>query len=197
MFGLQKIALMALLLATLAGSLGFAYTKWKQSVVEEAGTKATAEALMERDSFESEQYSVALEELEALRTRMESIESEFNSFEELQKLDWDSELQTAPDDFANRATVATERVFHARQQLTRPMNSLTMVPQLLLSALFICAYAALVYIIVMGNVETSDSMMPVLLIIVGSLTSSMTSVMSFWFGSSSGSKEKSRTEKGA
>lgn len=80
---------------------------------------------------------------------------------------------------------------------TRSMNSLTMVPQLLLSALFICAYAALVYIIVMGNVETSDSMMPVLLIIVGSLTSSMTSVMSFWFGSSSGSKEKSRTEKGA
>tara|TARA_R110000822_G_scaffold90611_1_gene209404 strand:- start:174 stop:392 length:219 start_codon:yes stop_codon:yes gene_type:complete len=72
-----------------------------------------------------------------------------------------------------------------------------MVPQLLLSALFICAYAALVYIIVMGNVETSDSMMPVLLIIVGSLTSSMTSVMSFWFGSSSGSKEKSRAEKGA
>lgn len=72
-----------------------------------------------------------------------------------------------------------------------------MVPQLLLSALFICAYAALVYIIVMGDVETSDSMMPVLLIIVGSLTSSMTSVMSFWFGSSSGSKEKSRAEKGA
>ena len=123
MFGLQKIALMALLLATLAGSLGFAYVKWKQSVVEEAGTKATAEALMERDSFESEQYSVALEELEALRTRMESIESEFNSFEELQKLDWDSELQTAPDDFANRATVATERVFHARQQLLQEVFS--------------------------------------------------------------------------
>ena len=76
------------------------------------------------------------------------------------------------------------------------MNNGNLIPQLLLSTLFICAYAALVYIIVVGDVETSDSTMPVLLIIVGSLTSSMTSVMSFWFGSSSGSKEKSRNGKG-
>lgn len=77
------------------------------------------------------------------------------------------------------------------------MSSGILLPQLLLSTLFIVAYAALVYVIVIGDVETSDSTMPVLLIIVGSLTSSMTSVMSFWFGSSSGSKEKSRTDKGA
>ena len=76
-----------------------------------------------------------------------------------------------------------------------PMNNGNLIPQLLLSTLFICAYAALVYVIVVGDVETSDSTMPVLLIIVGSLTSSMTSVMSFWFGSSSGSKEKSRNGK--
>ena len=75
------------------------------------------------------------------------------------------------------------------------MSSGILLPQLLLSPLFICAYAALVYVIVIGDVETSDSTMPVLLIIVGSLTSSMTSVMSFWFGSSSGSKEKSRNGK--
>ena len=75
------------------------------------------------------------------------------------------------------------------------MSSGILLPQLLLSTLFICAYAALVYVIVIGDVQTSDSTMPVLLIIVGSLTSSMTSVMSFWFGSSSGSKEKSRNGK--
>ena len=78
---------------------------------------------MERDSFESEQHSVALEELAALRARMESIESEFNSFEELQKLDWDSELQSDPEDFADRATLATQRVFHARQQLLQEVFS--------------------------------------------------------------------------
>ena len=77
------------------------------------------------------------------------------------------------------------------------MSSGILLPQLLLSTLFIVAYAALVYEIVIGDVETSDSTMPVLLIIVGSLTSSMTSVMSFWFGSSSGSKEKSRNGKDA
>ena len=77
------------------------------------------------------------------------------------------------------------------------MSSGILLPQLLLSTLFIVAYAALVYVIVIGDVQTSDSTMPVLLIIVGSLTSSMTSVMSFWFGSSSGSKEKSRNGKDA
>ena len=75
------------------------------------------------------------------------------------------------------------------------MNNGNLIPQLLLSTLFICAYAALVYVIVVGDVETSDSTMPVLLINVGSLTSSMTSIMSFWCGASSGSKEKSRNGK--
>ena len=117
MFGLQKIALIMLLFTAFAGAAGLAYVQWKKSVIAEAGTKATAEAYSERDSFESEQHSIALEELAALRERMESIESEFNSFEELQKLDWDSELQSNADDFADRATAATERVFHARQQL--------------------------------------------------------------------------------
>jgi|TARA_R110000823_G_scaffold237066_2_gene362686 hypothetical protein len=123
MFGLQKIALMVVLFTALAGSLGFAYIQWKKSVIEAAGTKATVEAYSERDTFESDQYSVALEELSALRARMESIESEFNSFEELQKLDWDSELQSDPEDFADRATLATQRVFHARQQLLQEVFS--------------------------------------------------------------------------
>ena len=117
MFGLQKIALMVILFTALAGSLGLAYVQWKKSVIAEAGNKATVEAYSERDTFESEQHSVALEELAALRARMESIESEFNSFEELQKRDWNTELQTDPENFADRATVATQRVFHARQQL--------------------------------------------------------------------------------
>lgn len=123
MFGLQKIALMVLLFTAFAGAATLAYFQWKKSVIAEAGNKATAEAFMERDSFESEQHSVALEELAALRARMESIESEFNSFEELQKLDWDSELQNTPDDFADRATAATKRVFDARQQLLQEIFS--------------------------------------------------------------------------
>ena len=123
MFGLQKIALMVLLFTAFAGAATLAYFQWKKSVIAEAGNKATAEAFMERDSFESEQHSVALEELAALRARMESIESEFNSFEELQKLDWDSELQNTPADFADRATAATKRVFDDRQRLLQAIFS--------------------------------------------------------------------------
>ena len=114
---------MVILFTTLTGALGLAYVQWKKSVIEEAGTKATAEAFMERDSFESDQHSVALEELAALRARMETIESGFNSFEELQKRDWNTELQTDPENFADRATAATERVFHARQQLLQEIFS--------------------------------------------------------------------------
>ena len=78
---------------------------------------------MERDSVESDQHSVALEELAALQARMSEIEQGFNSFEQLQQMDWDSELQTDPEDFADRATVATQRVFHARQQLLQEVFS--------------------------------------------------------------------------
>jgi hypothetical protein len=123
MFGLQKIAVMVILFTTLAGAAGLAYVQWKKSVIQEAGTKATAEAYSERDTFESDQHSVALEELAALKARMETIESGFNSFEELQKRDWNTELQTNPEDFADRATAATERVFHARQQLLQTVFS--------------------------------------------------------------------------
>ena len=123
MFGLQKIALVMLLFTAFAGAAGLAYVQWKKSVIETAGTKATAEAYSERDTFESDQRSVALEELSALRARMETIESGFNSFEELQKRDWNTELQTNPEDFADRATAATERVFHARQQLLQTVFS--------------------------------------------------------------------------
>ena len=123
MFGLQKIALVMLLFTAFAGAAGLAYVQWKKSVIETAGTKAPAEAYSERDTFESDPHSVALEELAALRARMETIESGFNSFEELQKRDWNTELQTNPEDFADRATAATERVFHARQQLLQTVFS--------------------------------------------------------------------------
>ena len=90
MFGLQKIALVMLLFTAFAGAAGLAYVQWKKSVIE----TALVPAVSERDTFESDQHSVALEELAALRARMETIESGFNSFEELQKRDWNTELQT-------------------------------------------------------------------------------------------------------
>ena len=69
--------------------------------------------------IESESYPAAEKNIEC---SIQGLLIEITS-EELQKLDWDSELQTNAIDFDDRATVATERVVHARQQLLQEVFS--------------------------------------------------------------------------
>ena len=115
--GLGKIGIIFIVVSASVAALGVAYKYWERSVVESAGAKASVEAFEERERFESEQAAIAMQELETLKARMSEIEQEFDSFEQLQQMDWDSELQEDPADFAARATVATQRVFDTRQQL--------------------------------------------------------------------------------
>ena len=112
-----KIGVIFIVVSASIAALGVAYKYWERSVVESAGAKASVEAFEERDRFESEQAVIALQELEVLKAKMKEIEQEFDSFEQLQQMDWDSELQTDPADFAARASVATQRVFDTRQRL--------------------------------------------------------------------------------
>jgi Tfp pilus assembly protein PilO len=115
--GLGKIGVIFIVVSASLAAAGVAYKYWERSVVESAGAKASVEAFEERERFESEQAAIAMQELETLKARMSEIEQGFDSFEQLQQMDWDSELQNAPADFAGRATLATQRVFDARQQL--------------------------------------------------------------------------------
>ena len=115
--GLGKIGIIFIVVSASLAALGVAYKYWERSVVESAGAKASVEAFEERERFESEQAAIAMQELETLKARMSEIEQEFDSFEQLQQMDWDSELQEDPADFAARATLATQRVFDTRQQL--------------------------------------------------------------------------------
>ena len=74
----------------------------------------------------------------------------------------------------------------------RHLASVDMRPHVVLSVVYTLAYAALVFMVVTGHVKAEDSMMALVMAVVGSLTTAQTSILNFWFGSSSGSKEKAK-----
>ena len=100
------------------GALFFAGKLWVDGKVEEgvrqAGIEAAAVAHEERAEFE-QSVARAIGEIQAESAqRAEKVERRFDSWEELQRSDWDADLQTS-DDFDIRATDATGRVYDHRQ----------------------------------------------------------------------------------
>jgi len=69
-------------------------------------------------------------------------------------------------------------------------------PQIVLSAIFITGYFAILYMLFSGGVAISESMRDVVNILLGVLTAAVPQILSFWFGSSLGSKEKTHSMKG-
>ena len=63
-------------------------------------------------------------------------------------------------------------------------------PQIVLSAIFIIGYFAILYMLFSGEVSISESQRDVVNILLGVLTAAVPQILSFWFGSSLGSKEK-------
>ena len=63
-------------------------------------------------------------------------------------------------------------------------------PQVILSALYTSGYFAVLYMFLTGDVTVDDSMKAEFNLILGVLTAGQVQIMNFWFGSSSGSKEK-------
>lgn len=69
-------------------------------------------------------------------------------------------------------------------------------PQVTLSALYTTGYFAVLYMFLAGDVTVADSMKAEFNLILGVLTAGQVQIMNFWFGSSSGSKEKTNKLKG-
>ena len=72
----------------------------------------------------------------------------------------------------------------------RSLAKVNMLPQIVLSALFILGYFAIVGILFSGAVIIDESIRDMSNILLGVLTANIPSIMSFWFGSSHGSKTK-------
>ena len=72
----------------------------------------------------------------------------------------------------------------------RSMAKLNMWPQIVLSVIFIGGYFGLLYMLFSGKVEIPESMQTMANILIGVMTANIPQIMSFWFGSSHGSKSK-------
>lgn len=77
-------------------------------------------------------------------------------------------------------------VQNARDMATKT----TLVPQMILSAIFITGYFVLVFILFSGQIKIDDSIRDMSNILIGVMTANIPSIMQFWFGSSHGSKTK-------
>ncbi len=74
----------------------------------------------------------------------------------------------------------------------RSMAKVNMWPQIVLSALFITGYFVLAWAVLAGDVELTAGMMQVATMMLGVLTGAIPQILGFWFGSSSGSKDKTQ-----
>lgn len=72
----------------------------------------------------------------------------------------------------------------------RDLAKVNMLPQVILSTLFIGGYFGTLYMLFSGEIQLADNMRDLANILLGVLTANIPSIMQFWFGSSSGSKEK-------
>ncbi len=63
-------------------------------------------------------------------------------------------------------------------------------PQVLLSVIYTGGYFWLMFQLISGGVTIPPAIMPMVMTLLGVLTAGQAQIMNFWFGSSSGSKEK-------
>lgn len=66
----------------------------------------------------------------------------------------------------------------------------SILPQALLSVIFIAGFIMTLYTVFSGNVKLDGPMKDAAMFLLGILSSGILQIMNFWFGSSSGSKEK-------
>ena len=75
----------------------------------------------------------------------------------------------------------------------RKLAAVNMMPQIILSVIFIGGYFGLVYMLFAGHVVIDESIRDMSNILLGVLTANIPGIMQFWFGSSHGSKHKNLT----
>lgn len=63
-------------------------------------------------------------------------------------------------------------------------------PQIILSAIFIVGYFLILSLLVSGTLTISSEVKDTVILLIGLLTREVPTIMQFWFGSSSGSKDK-------
>ena len=66
----------------------------------------------------------------------------------------------------------------------------TLIPQMTISAVYILAFAWILYFVFTTEVEFTTTQLTIVNVLIGILSAGLVQILNFWFGSSSGSKEK-------
>ena len=72
----------------------------------------------------------------------------------------------------------------------RGLAQLGMGPHVVMSAVYTVMYGVVLYLLLSGQVDVPQNHMALVMTVVGILTAAQGQILSFWFGSSSGSKQK-------
>lgn len=87
--------------------------------------------------------------------------------------------------------VDLERIHQADRASAREMmKEKGMAPQLILSVVYTIAYGVVLYCFMAGKIHVPDAQQILFGSLIGILTAAQVQILNFWFGSSSGSKEK-------
>lgn len=83
-----------------------------------------------------------------------------------------------------------EEIAYKDRDSARKLFSVDKRPQMMLSALFISGYFVVLYFILSGEIKLDNGLREVAIMLLGVMVREVSSIMAFWFGSSSGSKDK-------
>jgi len=74
-------------------------------------------------------------------------------------------------------------------------SNTTLTPQIVLACIFVIGFIAVLYSVFTGEIEIADKMRDMANYLLGILSAGLVQIMNFFFGSSSGSKEKTQKMK--
>jgi len=103
----------------------------------------------------------------------------------LKKLDQEFELQLKELDIKKEALNVDDRKSARNMAMAAGMR-----PQIILSAIYTTAYAMVMFCFMAGWINVPENQQILFGSLIGILTGAQVQIMNFWFGSSSGSKEK-------
>lgn len=90
--------------------------------------------------------------------------------------------------------IEREKILFQDRDSARKLFSVDKKPQILLSVLFIAGYFIILGCIMSGILVVPAEFKDILVLLLGIITREVPTIMQFWFGSSSGSKDKQKNE---
>ena len=110
-------------------------------------------------------------------------------------------IKTADQQFAKdmkKLDVDIMRIDQADRSSARNMTKTTGIwPQVILSIIYTAAYGVVLYCFMSGQIDVPENQQILFGSLIGILTAAQVQILNFWFGSSSGSKEKTAAVAGA